>query len=491
MTESKQKAQITSKHGLRRLPAKREHARLDTNSNICTPERTLDQCGAPTNVPLGSSSADIVQKDDDDKGSTELVKFDDGNSPEQDALEFVRYSVEQFSDKLDPFAQLPVSLDRFQEHLVSFYLLYYPKVTYGLSARLKPHPVATNFSIAVNNPPNFQVALARSALYRISLQKYTTESEKRDLEIAVIRHKGEAIRMVKHMSAGADTARNKDNLIAAIISLGTLDNRTGADDTASMHFMAVRRLLRSIGGPLHITSALLSRVMVHFECIYGTVNASYVWDRNDLSRLLLDINRFLADVWDLWRMLAQRHNIMDSTAFSTSSTDERSISPLSSIATSLVNAFALQPTSSLHEALSRPLKRNNQETTPQDKMQLTFQLTCLLAYCHTILDQASDPKHLKKYIANTHSIIDDAQLTSQPCNNHMWLLQVHDQSSTHNKRIWRTASFVWLLKHLPYDVQGGMRDWLLAFCAGEGVAGRSAKKLDTFHFSYAMATPTR
>lgn len=192
MTESKRKAQITSKHGLRPL-AKRGHARLDTNSNIGTAERTLNQRGAPTNVPLGSSSTDVARKDVDDRGSTELVKTNDGSSPGQDALELVRYSLEQFSDKLDPFAQLPVALDRFQEHLISFYLLYYPKVTYGLSAQLKPHPVATSFSIDVNNPPNFQVALARSTLYRIALQKYTTESEKRELEIAVIRHKGEAI----------------------------------------------------------------------------------------------------------------------------------------------------------------------------------------------------------------------------------------------------------------------------------------------------------
>jgi len=124
-------------------------------------------------------------------------------------------------------------LNRFQEHLLSFYLQAYPLLIYGMSPRLKPHPVATNFSIAINNPPNFQAALARSALYRISLKKYSNDTEKQELEIAVMRHKGEAIRLVKHMSIAIERkTQGIDMLIAAIVSLGTLDTRTGAKDTA-------------------------------------------------------------------------------------------------------------------------------------------------------------------------------------------------------------------------------------------------------------------
>jgi hypothetical protein len=46
-------------------------------------------------------------------------------TPEAKLLEIVRYSVQPFSDKLDPFASLPCQLNRLQEHLISFYLLYY------------------------------------------------------------------------------------------------------------------------------------------------------------------------------------------------------------------------------------------------------------------------------------------------------------------------------------------------------------------------------
>jgi hypothetical protein len=45
-------------------------------------------------------------------------------TPDQKILALLQQSLLPFSDRLDPFAALPVNLDRFEEHLVSFYLLY-------------------------------------------------------------------------------------------------------------------------------------------------------------------------------------------------------------------------------------------------------------------------------------------------------------------------------------------------------------------------------
>lgn len=64
----------------------------------------LDQRGSLTNVLLGGFSTDEAQKKTADKASVELVKAKHNSSPEQDAVEFIRYSLEQFSDKLDPCA---------------------------------------------------------------------------------------------------------------------------------------------------------------------------------------------------------------------------------------------------------------------------------------------------------------------------------------------------------------------------------------------------
>jgi hypothetical protein len=137
-------------------------------------------------------------------------------TPEAKLLEIVRYSVQPFSDRLDPFASLPCQLNRLQEHLISFYLLYYPRATYLLSPRLKPHPVHTNFAIALTTPACFQVIMARSALYRIGLKKYSNETEKKSLELAVMQHKGEALKHVRALSVKASPHR-KDDLLASIM----------------------------------------------------------------------------------------------------------------------------------------------------------------------------------------------------------------------------------------------------------------------------------
>jgi len=123
MARTKRKATLTSKLGSRPL-AQRVHPRLGSSSSIGTVDRRRDQRGSLTNVLLGGLSTDEAQTDVDDNASIELVKANHSSSPEQEALEFVRYSLEQFSEKLDPLAQLPVLLDRFQEHLASFCLLY-------------------------------------------------------------------------------------------------------------------------------------------------------------------------------------------------------------------------------------------------------------------------------------------------------------------------------------------------------------------------------
>src|SRR4051794_5235051 len=54
------------------------------------------------------------------------------------------------SDDLDPFAALPTKLGRFEGHLITFYLQHYPKMIYGLSPNPKPHPVTSNFQIALS-----------------------------------------------------------------------------------------------------------------------------------------------------------------------------------------------------------------------------------------------------------------------------------------------------------------------------------------------------
>ena len=425
--------------------------------------------------PKGTPPADRVRRAARKYDKPPAKVFKD-LSPEQKLLEIVRYSLQPFSDRLDPFAALPVNLDRFQEHLISFYLLYYPKATYGFSPRLRPHPVASNFSIALTTPACFQVIMARSALYRISLNKYTTEKEKASLELAVIRHKGEALKLVRLLSTKASPKR-KDDLLASIISLGTFDRRSGSQETAGMHYQAVRRILKSTGGPLAVNSVLLSRVMCFFECIYGTSPESYIWDDSDIKRLVNGLNNFLHNLRDFWKSLSIISTLKaesdEGKGKGKGKGKEPKVKP--------VHSLGLKPGSTLLTLVARQAPKET-ELTQQRRLELVFQLTCLLTLGMIAIDLATDFRELKVYMDGLHKSIEHLQLAGQSCNNAMWQIQVNDHTDAHSRRIWRAASFTWVMKHCSYDVQSSMKEWLLAFLTGQPV--EKAFRLNSFHFSY-------
>ena len=80
------------------------------------------------------------------------------------ASAYLRNSILPLTDKLDPFAVLPVNLTRFQEHLVRFYLYQYPNATYGFSTKLQPHPTAINFVNVYRCSSRVSKVLARTAI---------------------------------------------------------------------------------------------------------------------------------------------------------------------------------------------------------------------------------------------------------------------------------------------------------------------------------------
>ena len=207
------------------------------------------------------------------------------------------------TSKLEPFDAMPIGLDHFAEGLVSFYLLHYPAATYKFNQKLNPHPVYTNFAIAMNAPACFQVILARAALYKKCAGQYGTTLERAELDTAMEEHKAHAIHRIRQLSKvkGEEGPGSKDELVASIISLGTLEMRLGSTDSGDVHYSAVRRLLKSIGGPMNIGDLRLKRVMCFFESIYGTPRNSYIWDREDFEGILERFNEYLREIWELWR----------------------------------------------------------------------------------------------------------------------------------------------------------------------------------------------
>jgi len=88
-------------------------------------------------VPLHSSRIHTISRLQKNKEKTvaeeaeedeeEVVPADpDEPRPLVAAFAYQRQNLLPCSDKLDPFASLPASLNCFQEHLISFYLFYYP-----------------------------------------------------------------------------------------------------------------------------------------------------------------------------------------------------------------------------------------------------------------------------------------------------------------------------------------------------------------------------
>lgn len=422
--------------------------------------------------PKSTPPADKRQNEAAKKRKLPAKAFKD-LTPNEKLLEIVRHSVRPFSDRLDPFAALPVTLGRFQEHLISFYLLYYPKATYGFSPRLRPHPVASNFSIALTTPACFQVIMARSALYRISLNKYGSDAEKKSLELAVIRHKGEALKLVRLLSTKASPKR-KDDLLASIISLGTFDRRSGSQEAAGMHYQAVRRILKSTGGPLAVNSVLLSRVMCFFECIYGTSPESYIWDESDVRRLVHGLNSFLKSLREFWQSLSGINALAAGSTEDSAKGKEGEARP--------IHSFGLQPGSTLLALVTKQPGPAG-EVTQQQRLEMIFQLTCLLTLGMITMDLASDFRALQLYMDSISKSIENLQLAGHSCNNAMWQIQVSDHSDTHSRRIWRAASFAWVMKHCTYTVQLTLKEWLLAFFTGKPV--EKLYRLDPFHFSYA------
>lgn len=155
----------------------------------------------------------------------------------------------------------------------------------------------------MNAPACFQVILARSALYKKSAGQYGTTLERAELETAVVEHKTHAIHRIRQLSEMKDDTGSggKDELIASIISLGTLEMRMGSTDSGDVHYSAVRRLLKSIGGPMNIQDLRLNRVMCFFECVYGTPRNSYIWDKEGFRGILKRFNEYLGEVYEIWK----------------------------------------------------------------------------------------------------------------------------------------------------------------------------------------------
>ncbi|KKY26463.1 putative tachykinin family protein [Phaeomoniella chlamydospora] len=397
------------------------------------------------------------------------------------------------SKRLEPFNALPTKLDKPEEALLSFYLFHYPRLQYGFNPALRPHPVHTNFKISLGTPACFHVILARAALTQLNLKTYKSEIEKQSLEEATLRHKVEAIRRVQKLSLEynrSNTLEMKDHLLASIMSLGNLDRRAGAAASADVHYNAIRRILKSGGGPMNITNPPLRRVSLFFECMYGTGPQSYIWDASDFPRLLADLNVFLKAVWST----ANRGRLEDSPD---GLPEDRDRKP----------DLFVEPTSTLYGTLSK-LPADIFNLTPHDQLELVWQLTSTLFLASLVVDKIQTISQVRTSMANIHNAVERGPQklqSSEATTNIMWLLfqgigsqfsAFHDpewssaDEREHSQRIVKITGWMFVCKYLSLNMRLKLRIWLLQFLTGSEMTPLETYKpvppqLSLFDFSYA------
>ena len=340
----------------------------------------------------------------------------------------------------------------------------------------------TDFSLCRFSPACFQVILARSAMTQVHLHTYDSEHEKKALEQAIFKFKGDAIQALQNLSNEYNKSMDKttkDNLLASIMSLGNLDRRAGSSESANMHYAAIRGILKSTGGPLAVGDPALRRVSLFFECMYGTNPQSYVYDASDFSNLLEGFNKLLA------------------MAFAISSSHVRSDEE-----TVDDDGFYIGTDTKLYGMLSK---------TPPDlfsiaqqyQLELVWQLTCALLLAAIVVDKREHPLQLRQYIRTIVSTVQEGppKLTVRDsCTNVMWLLfqgMTHSSEQSwsssdeqeHSRRILRVVGWMFVCKYLNFGMRLKVKTWVLRFLSQpEGRANQlvlQPLQLELFDFSYA------
>ena len=439
--------------------------------------------GASTEVSESRSSRDSVlspseagfSKDDVESISLLAATKHDirkwsRESPE-DLATYVGSDLRILTSALDPFDTLPTSLDTFTERLVNFWILIVPRTMYAYSPKIKPGPTRKSFSIGLTSPGHFYVNLARAALHRISLNVYSDEKEKRELEVASLRFQGEALKAIRTLSAG-ERPTSKDDLLAVTHNIALLSCRYSPEATAEVHLGATRRLIRQRGGPLHIENSDLEHIMLTYEAGLMAKRGSTVWSIADFPAKLGQLNEFLEMLHKVWQRLLKPARI-----------------------TSVLSKFRplplpyLQPTSVLYYWLTRDT-RSKKAGVYQDIPEYNHQMASILILASIYVDMHQQPIRLFEYKLEVERRIRDAQLDAAEghgSTNIAYIMQDTEcclRSDDFRKLQWAAVGLLWVTKFLRVEKKVDLKDWLVSFLTGVPV--QPVLRYTIFDFSYAV-----
>ncbi|KAJ9638071.1 uncharacterized protein PV06_04946 [Exophiala oligosperma] len=202
---------------------------------------------------------------------------------------------------VDPFGQLPVDIDEVTNQLLHFYGqdLYW-QTAYALSNSIRPSIKGSWEYQTSLSRTHFHILMARSALHQLRLNKYVSATKQKDLEVAALKHQGNALAVLRKQVARGSQADRKE-ILTSTISLATFEQRYGDREKSYLHFKVARDIIKQLGfrGGLH--DRLREEQALWFEGIYKDPQASFVWSTEDATTRFKWLKTLLGEVDRIWR----------------------------------------------------------------------------------------------------------------------------------------------------------------------------------------------
>ncbi|KIW11652.1 hypothetical protein PV08_10954 [Exophiala spinifera] len=391
---------------------------------------------------------------------------------------------------VDPFGQLAIEIDGVTNQLLYFYGQdAYWQTAYALSNSIKPSIKGSWEYQTSLSRTHFHILMARSALHQLRLNKYISAGKQKDLEVAALKHQGNAIAVLRKQVARGPQADKKE-ILTSTISLATFEQRYGDPEKSYLHFKVARDIIRQLGfrGGLH--DRLREEQALWFEGIYQDPKASFVWSPEDATTRFKWLKTLLAEVDQIWRdriLLPPKHR--------TSFLGENK----------RLQEFLLRKTTGKLISIYGDIDEN----VAQQRCLLI--LVCIIVGLHAQLEAKSilrqNPKALavfdaiSAYVTGLEERLIDLDLGSEhSAADLLWIMlenyrdfKPHSANPAAVEALdnldlanchWRASAVANVLKYLPKERQVELREWLSGFVQSTRYPGKAAA-LNQFAFSYA------
>lgn len=202
---------------------------------------------------------------------------------------------------VDPFGQLPVEIDEVTNQLLHFYGQdMYWQTAYALANSIKPSIKGSWEYQTSLSRTHFHILMARSALHQLRLNKNIPAAKQKDLEIAALKHQGNALAVLRKQVERGPQA-DREEILTSTISLATFEQRYGDREKSYVHFKVARDIIKQLGFRKGLHDRLREEQALWFEGIYKDPQASFVWSREDATTRFAWLKILLGEVDRIWR----------------------------------------------------------------------------------------------------------------------------------------------------------------------------------------------